>query len=263
MPLCQSSSVSSRIGARGPWPALLTSASMRPHFAIARVDQALEIVVRPVGAGDADAAELFGQRLALAGRREDGDLVAVLRELARRVRAHAAAARRDDRDLRIRHDCLLVCPCVHRRREPLRQRLAICGQPPLIRGPRPRRCPPLTRRAAMTEDNADAAREERRVTWSGFVAARLFDRHLPDRRDRRQAMGAGANLGKLLLTLALYSAGNLVMLRLVRDFGMASAFSLSAVIQLVAVNVIALAWFGERLNACRAAASCWRSSPSG
>ncbi|MGE0501272.1 MAG: hypothetical protein AB7I79_06355 [Rhizobiaceae bacterium] len=56
------------------------------------------------------------------------------------------------------------------------------------------------------------------------------------------------SVGKLLLTLALYSAGNLIMLRLVREFGMASAFSLSAVIQLVAVNVIALAWFGERLS---------------
>jgi multidrug transporter EmrE-like cation transporter len=55
-------------------------------------------------------------------------------------------------------------------------------------------------------------------------------------------------LGKLVLTLALYSAGNLIMLRLVRDFGMATAFSLSAVIQLVAVNVIALAFFGERLG---------------
>jgi glucose uptake protein GlcU len=54
---------------------------------------------------------------------------------------------------------------------------------------------------------------------------------------------------KLLLTLALYSLGNLIMLRLVREFGMASAFSLSAVIQLVAVNVIALSYFGERLNA--------------
>jgi multidrug transporter EmrE-like cation transporter len=55
-------------------------------------------------------------------------------------------------------------------------------------------------------------------------------------------------VGKMVLILLLYSAGNLVMLRLVRDFGMASAFSLSAVIQLVAVNVIALAWFGERLS---------------
>jgi len=57
------------------------------------------------------------------------------------------------------------------------------------------------------------------------------------------------SIPKLLLTLALYSLGNLIMLRLVREFGMASAFSLSAVIQLVAVNVIALAYFGERLNA--------------
>jgi len=54
---------------------------------------------------------------------------------------------------------------------------------------------------------------------------------------------------KLVLTLALYSLGNLIMLRLVREFGMASAFSLSAVIQLVAVNAIAIAFFGERLSA--------------
>jgi multidrug transporter EmrE-like cation transporter len=43
------------------------------------------------------------------------------------------------------------------------------------------------------------------------------------------------------------------MLRLVREFGMSSAFSLSAVIQLVAVNVIALAYFGERLGAVQSA----------
>jgi glucose uptake protein GlcU len=54
--------------------------------------------------------------------------------------------------------------------------------------------------------------------------------------------------GKLVLTLALYSLGNLIMLRLVREFGMATAFSLSAVIQLVSINVIALAFFGERLG---------------
>lgn len=56
------------------------------------------------------------------------------------------------------------------------------------------------------------------------------------------------SIPKLLLTLALYSLGNLIMLRLVREFGMASAFSLSAVIQLVAVNTIALLYFGERLS---------------
>lgn len=56
------------------------------------------------------------------------------------------------------------------------------------------------------------------------------------------------HVGKIVLALALYSLGNLIMLKLVRDFGMASAFSLSAVIQLVAVNLIALLYFGERLG---------------
>lgn len=53
---------------------------------------------------------------------------------------------------------------------------------------------------------------------------------------------------KLIVTLLLYSGGNLIMLRLVREFGMAAAFSLSAVIQLVAVTVIAFAFFNERLS---------------
>ncbi|CDX37648.1 conserved membrane hypothetical protein [Mesorhizobium sp. SOD10] len=64
--------------------------------------------------------------------------------------------------------------------------------------------------------------------------------------------GLAPSLAKLLLTLAFYTAGNLIMLRLVREFGMSVSFSLSAVIQLVAVNVVALAFFGERLNALQA-----------
>ncbi len=56
------------------------------------------------------------------------------------------------------------------------------------------------------------------------------------------------HVGKIVLALVLYSAGNLIMLKLVRDFGMANAFSLSAVIQLVAVNLIAIIYFGERLG---------------
>ncbi|MDX8532108.1 hypothetical protein RFM41_06840 [Mesorhizobium sp. VK25A] len=64
--------------------------------------------------------------------------------------------------------------------------------------------------------------------------------------------GMAPSLAKLLLTLALYTAGNLIMLRLVREFGMSVSFSLSAVIQLVAVNVAALAFFGERLNVLQA-----------
>jgi glucose uptake protein GlcU len=50
----------------------------------------------------------------------------------------------------------------------------------------------------------------------------------------------------------LYSLGNLVMLKLIRDFGMSVSLSLSAVIQLVAVNAIALFFFGEKLNALQA-----------
>ena len=61
------------------------------------------------------------------------------------------------------------------------------------------------------------------------------------------------NVGRIVLALTLYSAGNLIMLRLVRDFGMATAFSLSAVIQLVAVNLIALVYFGEKLGVVQSA----------
>lgn len=64
--------------------------------------------------------------------------------------------------------------------------------------------------------------------------------------------GLAPSLGKILLTLALYSLGNLIMLRLIREFGMSVSFSLSAVIQLVSVNVVALLFFGERVNALQA-----------
>ena len=52
----------------------------------------------------------------------------------------------------------------------------------------------------------------------------------------------------LFVTLGLYTLGNLIMLRLIRDVGMGVALSLSAVIQLVAVNLVALAFFGERVS---------------
>lgn len=60
-------------------------------------------------------------------------------------------------------------------------------------------------------------------------------------------------LPKMVLTLTLYTLGNLVMLRLVREFGMAVAFSLSAVIQLIAVNLVAFAVFGEKVGGVEAA----------
>lgn len=51
----------------------------------------------------------------------------------------------------------------------------------------------------------------------------------------------------LLLTLFLYTAGNLIMLRLIKDIGMGIALSLSALVQLLAVNLVALFVFGERV----------------
>jgi small multidrug resistance pump len=51
----------------------------------------------------------------------------------------------------------------------------------------------------------------------------------------------------LFLTLGLYTMGNLIMLRLIRDVGMGVALSLSAVVQLVAVNAVALLFFGEKV----------------
>lgn len=58
---------------------------------------------------------------------------------------------------------------------------------------------------------------------------------------------------RLALVLALYTLGNLIMLRLIREFGMGIALSLSAVIQLIAVNLVALFWFGEKLDAYQTA----------
>jgi glucose uptake protein GlcU len=49
-------------------------------------------------------------------------------------------------------------------------------------------------------------------------------------------------------TLALYSAGNLVVVRVLREVGLALAMSLSSVVQLIVVNVIAVLVFRERLT---------------
>jgi len=53
-------------------------------------------------------------------------------------------------------------------------------------------------------------------------------------------------LGLLIAALVLYTLGNLLMVRLMRDSGMAIAVSVSAVLQLVLVNAVAILGFGER-----------------
>ena len=57
---------------------------------------------------------------------------------------------------------------------------------------------------------------------------------------------ASSNLLLLVLSLALYCVGNLMMVKLMREGGLGLAISASAVAQLVLINIIAFTVFGER-----------------
>ena len=57
-----------------------------------------------------------------------------------------------------------------------------------------------------------------------------------------------SNILFLLLSMAVYIVGNLMMLKLMREGGLGLAISLSAITQLLMINVIAFIFFGERLN---------------
>lgn len=62
-----------------------------------------------------------------------------------------------------------------------------------------------------------------------------------------KAWSISPSFGRVVFTIALYVIGNLLMMRLLRQqVGMATAFSITAVLQLVAVNLIAIFVFGER-----------------
>ena len=69
-----------------------------------------------------------------------------------------------------------------------------------------------------------------------FLAASSFLRAYVDSR----------HLGLLILALVLYTLGNLMMVRLMRESGMAVAISVSAVLQLLLANAVAIIGFGER-----------------
>jgi len=60
-------------------------------------------------------------------------------------------------------------------------------------------------------------------------------------------------IGVLVVALILYTLGNLMMVRLMRESGMAVAISLSAVLQLVLASAVGLTLFGERPTAQQAA----------
>src|SRR5690606_7566639 len=84
-----------------------------------KVNKALQIVVRLVGAGDADAAQFLRQCLALAGGRKNCNLETVLCKPACGSGAHAASASRHNRYFFYCHDAFLSGKC------------CTSGQPPI------------------------------------------------------------------------------------------------------------------------------------
>lgn len=62
-----------------------------------------------------------------------------------------------------------------------------------------------------------------------------------------------SNLALLILSLTLYCVGNLMMVKLMREGGLGLAISVSAIAQLLLINVIAFAIFGERLTSTQLA----------
>ena len=61
-----------------------------------------------------------------------------------------------------------------------------------------------------------------------------------------RAYVANSQLAVLLGALVLFSIGNLMMVRLMRESGLAVAISVSSVVQLVMIGLVAWFIFGER-----------------
>jgi small multidrug resistance pump len=74
------------------------------------------------------------------------------------------------------------------------------------------------------------------AAMAAFLAASAFLR----------VYAGGAAVAMLVCALLLYTVGNLMMVRLMREGGMAVAISVSGVLQLVLANLVAVLGFGER-----------------
>ena len=60
---------------------------------------------------------------------------------------------------------------------------------------------------------------------------------------------ASSHLPTLVGALLLFSLGNVLMVRLMRESGLALDISISSVAQLVLISLVAFLWFGERPTA--------------
>jgi glucose uptake protein len=61
-----------------------------------------------------------------------------------------------------------------------------------------------------------------------------------------RAYAASQQVAVLVGALCLFSLGNLMMVRLMRESGLAVAIAISAIVQLVLIGIIAWTVFGER-----------------
>ena len=64
---------------------------------------------------------------------------------------------------------------------------------------------------------------------------------------------ASSHLATLVGALLLFSLGNVMMVRLMRESGLALPIALSSVAQLVLITLVAVLWFGERPTAMQLA----------
>ena len=63
-----------------------------------------------------------------------------------------------------------------------------------------------------------------------------------------RSYAASSWLPALALALLLFSVGNVMMVRLMRESGLALPIAVSSVAQLVLITLVAVLWFGERLT---------------
>jgi small multidrug resistance pump len=61
-----------------------------------------------------------------------------------------------------------------------------------------------------------------------------------------RAYATSSQMPVLVGALVLFTCGNLMMVRIMREQGLALAISVSSVLQLLLITAVAVLWFGER-----------------
>jgi glucose uptake protein len=79
------------------------------------------------------------------------------------------------------------------------------------------------------------------ILWLGLAMAVFITAN-----SALRAYVSGGQLWVLLGALALFTIGNLMMVRLMRESGLAIAISVSSIVQLVIIGLVAWFVFGER-----------------